>query len=233
MFATLGGLLLGLLIGLRHAFEPDHLAAVSTLVVETRDPRRGVMLGAMWGLGHTLALVAVGGALVVTGAVLPEPIATAFELVVAVMLVALGVRGIMRALRSARPGPVHAPAHGDRTHHHAGPPEHIHARGRTLALQPLVVGIIHGMAGSGAMTAMVFAELPTTATRVAYIALFGAGSIVGMALVSGIASASLGKVASSRLGRRWRRDFGVAIGALSVLVGVFWGCQAVIASLPA
>lgn len=230
MFATLGGLLLGLLIGLRHAFEPDHLAAVSTLVVETRDPRRGVMLGALWGIGHTLALCAIGGALVVTGAVLPDPISAAFELVVAVMLVALGVRGILRALRTAAAGPVHAHAHGERVHHHAGPPEHIHARGRTLALQPLVIGIIHGMAGSGAMTAMVFAELPTTATRFAYIALFGAGSIVGMALVSGIASASLGKVAVTW---RWRRDFGVAIGALSILIGIVWGCQAVSVSLPA
>ena len=229
MFATLGGLLLGLLIGLRHAFEPDHLAAVSTLVVETRDPRRGVMLGALWGIGHTLALVAIGGALVVTGAVLPEPIAAAFELLVAVMLVALGVRGISRALRTTA-GPVHAHAHGDRTHHHAGPHDHIHARGRTVALQPLIVGIVHGMAGSGAMTAMVFAELPTTATRFAYIALFGAGSIVGMALVSGIASASLGKLTVTR---RWRRDFGVAIGALSIGVGILWGCQAVSLSLPA
>ena len=230
MFATLGGLLLGLLIGLRHAFEPDHLAAVSTLVVEIRDPRRGVMLGALWGIGHTVALVAIGGALVVTGAVLPDPIAAAFEFLVAVMLVGLGVRGINRALRSGGSGPVHVHAHGEHFHHHAGPPEHIHARGKTLALQPLVVGIIHGMAGSGAMTAMVFAELPTTATRFAYIALFGAGSIVGMALVSGIASASLGRL---RVTGRWRRDFGVAIGSLSILVGIVWGCQAVSASLPA
>ena len=230
MFATLGGLLLGLLIGLRHAFEPDHLAAVSTLVVETRDPRRGLMLGALWGIGHTAALLAIGGALVITGAVLPDRLASAFELVVAAMLIGLGVRGIVRALRLANAGPVHAHAHGDRVHHHAGPPEHIHARGRTLALQPLIVGVVHGMAGSGAMTAMVFAELPTTATRFAYIALFGAGSIVGMAVVSWIASASLDQLAITR---SWRRRFGVAVGALSIGIGILWACQAVSLTLPA
>ena len=230
MFATLGGLLLGLLIGLRHALEPDHLAAVSTLVVETRDPRRGAMLGALWGIGHTLSLVAIGGALVVTGAVLPDSLAATFEFIVAIMLIGLGARGIVRAIRSAHAGPVHAHAHGGRFHHHAGPLDHIHARGRTLALQPLVIGIVHGMAGSGALTAMVFAELPTTATRFAYIALFGAGSIVGMALVSGIASASLGRVAITT---RWRRDFGVAVGGLSVVIGILWACQAVSVSLPA
>ncbi|HEX4355316.1 MAG TPA: hypothetical protein VHZ95_20460 [Polyangiales bacterium] len=219
MFASLGAILLGVMLGLRHAFEPDHLTAVSTLVVEARDARRGMLLGAVWGLGHTISLVAVGTALLVTGAVLPVRTAAAFELCVAAMLVVLGGRSLFLALRDGTRGPTHRHRHAGDEHVHAGPDAHVHVAGRALAWRPLVVGLVHGLAGSGAITALVFAELPTLAARVVYITLFGLGSIGGMAIASGVAGASLQRAAGTPARRR---AITVASGVLSIGLGIAW-----------
>ncbi|HEY0194630.1 MAG TPA: hypothetical protein VGC42_26140, partial [Kofleriaceae bacterium] len=204
MTASLAAVVLGLLLGLRHAFEPDHLTAVSTLVVESRDPWRGVRLGAIWGLGHTLSLAIVGTLLLATGRVLPARAAAGFELVVAAMLIVLGVRAVWRALR------------GPAVHAHDGS---VHRHGHRFAGRPLIVGLIHGLAGSGAITALVFAELPTLASRVGYIVLFGLGSSAGMAIASGVAGASLHRLAA-RPGRR--RVLAVAAGLISIALGIAW-----------
>jgi ABC-type nickel/cobalt efflux system permease component RcnA len=217
VFASIGAILLGIAIGLRHALEPDHLAAVSTLVIEARSARRAMWLGVAWGIGHTISLVVVGSLLLATGTMLPDRAATGFELAVAVMLVALGIRSILRAVRDAERGPVHRHHHRRTAHDHAGPQAHVHVGGRALAWRPLVVGLVHGLAGSGAITALVFAELPSLASRVVYIVVFGAGSIVGMAITSGIAGASLGRIAGAR-----RCAFSIAVGVLSIGVGIAW-----------
>jgi len=149
--------------------------------------------------------------------ILPESTAALFELLVAIMLVVLGVRSLVRAWRVD--GPVHGHHHGDTSHTHAGPDPHVHVGRRMLALRPLVVGLVHGLAGSGAMTALVFAELPTSSARITYIALFGLGSVAGMAIASGLAGMSLHAVARTPTRRR---AFGVATGALSITVGVIW-----------
>jgi ABC-type nickel/cobalt efflux system permease component RcnA len=219
MFGAVSGILLGVLVGLRHAFEPDHLAAVSTLMIDARGARRGALLGALWGVGHTVSLVVVGSLLLATGAVLPARAAAAFELAVSLMLIGLGVRAVVRALRLGRIGASHHHVHAIGDHVHPGPSAHVHVVGRTLAWRPLAVGLVHGLAGSGALTALVFAELPTDAARLAYIGLFGAGSIIGMALASAAATASFGALAER--GAR-SRGVGVAIGGLSVAVGVAW-----------
>ncbi|MBE7449090.1 MAG: high-affinity nickel-transport family protein [Kofleriaceae bacterium] len=221
MFATLGGVLLGLVVGVRHAFEPDHLAAVSTLVTDARDARRGALLGAIWGLGHTLALVAVGIALLAAGALVPARLETALELAVAVMLIALGIRALVRAARDGRGGPISAHAHGQTLHRHAAPDGgHLHVGASTLAWRPLAIGVIHGLAGSGGLTALVFAELPSDAARVVYIVLFGAGSIAGMALASGLAGLSLARLVRAP---HHARRLGAVAGALSIAIGVAWG----------
>jgi len=219
VFASIGGILLGLLLGLRHAFEPDHLTAVSTLVVEARDARRGMLLGAVWGLGHTVSLIAVGSALLVTGAVLPARTGALFELCVAAMLVVLGIRSLYVALRDGTRGPTRRHRHGSEEHVHPASHVHVHVGGRALAWRPLVVGLVHGLAGSGAITALVFAKLPTLPARVVYIALFGLGSIAGMAIASGIAGASLHRLAAND-GRR--RALTVASGVISIGLGIAW-----------
>lgn len=208
MASTAIGLLLGLLVGLRHSFEPDHLTAVSTLVGESRDLRGGAMLGALWGIGHTLALVAVGAILLLVGASLPERAAVIFELCVAGMLLVLGARAIVVALRAA----VAHRAHGHMAHD--GPPEV-----RTLTWRPLAVGLVHGLAGSGALTAIAFAELPGAGARLLYMTFFGLGSIGGMVLASGTAGVALRVIARSGGARR---GLGLATGALSITVGVLW-----------
>lgn len=212
MISLATALALGLLLGMRHAFEPDHLAAVSTLVTRHGSPRIGAVLGACWGLGHTLALLAVGCVLAVVDSRLPAGLADGFELLVAAMLFALGSRAIARAVR-ARPEPSEN-GHGGGAHAPAG------SSGWRVARQPLVVGVIHGLAGSGALTALVLARLPTVTTRLVYIALFGLGSILGMACLTGIAGWPL-----ARLQRRadLSRVLSFAAGGFSALLGVGWG----------
>jgi hypothetical protein len=208
------GVMFGILVGLRHAFEPDHLTAVSTLVGNTHGLRSGAMLGALWGLGHTISLVAIGVTLTLIGATLPERASVVFELGVAAMLLVLGVRAIVIAVRV---GAAHDHGHG---HGHRHPPtDHVHVGPRTLAWRPLLVGLVHGLAGSGALTAIVFAELPGTAARILYMVLFGVGSIGGMALASGLAGATLHAVAHSG---RTRRGMGLVTGVLSIVIGILW-----------
>jgi hypothetical protein len=210
-------MLLGLLVGLRHAFEPDHLTAMATLASDTRDARRGALLGAIWGIGHTVALVAVGVALLALGDTLPDRLAATFELAVAGVLVALGIRAIRQALRDGAAGGESEHSHRGRRHRHAGPLAHVHVGGHTLAWRPLAVGLVHGLAGSGALTALVFAQLPSAAARLSYIVLFGIGSVAGMAAASAFASASLGAVTS-----RVQRGLVLGAGVVSIVLGIAW-----------
>ncbi len=215
--SSLAGILLGVLVGLRHAFEPDHLTAMATLVGDTRDARRGALLGAIWGIGHTISLVVVGTVLILVGDALPSRLAAAFELAVAGVLVLLGVRALLRAWREGTIGPVREHSHRGRSHHHHGPPAHVHVGRTTLAWRPLAVGLVHGLAGSGALTAIVFAHLPSASARLAYICLFGLGSVAGMAAASAVAGASLGAVPG-----RAQRSLLAGAGALSVVLGIAW-----------
>ena len=214
--SSLVGVLLGLAVGLRHAFEPDHLTAVATLATEARGARRGALVGAMWGVGHTLSLVIVGIVLLAIGAALPVRVGAWFELGVCAMLVILGVRAVVRAKRLGPIGVVHAHAHGARTHEHAGAHPHLHLGRSTFALRPLAVGLVHGLAGSGALTALVFAELPSTSERLAYITLFGIGSVAGMAAASALVGVSLRAV------ERSRRAIASIAGVVSIVLGIAW-----------
>jgi ABC-type nickel/cobalt efflux system permease component RcnA len=217
---ALAGWAVGLLLGMRHALEPDHLAAVSTLVSEERSPRRGFVLGALWGAGHTLALLGAGLALAVLEARISERLADLFELGVALMLIALGARALHRALRLGREGHAAPHAHDGLVHHHSGPAAHVHVGRWTLAARPLLVGLVHGLAGSGALTALVLAGLHSTSARLVYIALFGVGSAMGMALLSGAAGWPL-----ARMGRNPAASRGLTAvaGLASFALGVFWG----------
>jgi hypothetical protein len=211
---------LGSLLGIRHALEPDHLAAVSTLVSNERDGRRAALLGVCWGIGHTTSLVLVGAALVFARAKMPSGIADAFEFAVAVMLVALGLRAIYLAARQGPLGPTRVHHHGRRMHQHAGSAAHLHLGRWTLARRPLIVGAVHGLAGSGALTALVVATLPSTLARLSYMVLFGLGSTLGMAVLSGMLGWPL-----ARLGRHVAvaRGISALVGCASIVLGIFWG----------
>jgi len=225
-----------LLVGARHAFEPDHLAAVSTLVTSSRsgppghrssrfggfaEARRASVLGLVWGIGHTIALLAVGIALVAIDGALPARVGAAFELAVAAMLVVLGARAVVQGVRN--PSGANAPSarhrHGGIEHVHPGAGEHVHVGARAIAWRPLTVGIVHGLAGSGALTALAFAELPTSSARVLYMIVFGIGSIAGMAIATGLAGIALQHVARRPATRRW---LAITTGLVSCVVGVSW-----------
>jgi hypothetical protein len=174
-------------------------------------------------MGHTLALLAVAVVLALLRAQVPEWLAQGFELCVAFMLIALGVRAVLRSARLGTLGEVHPHHHGEQGHQHAGPQHHAHLGRWTFAVRPLLVGLVHGLAGSGALTALVLAGLPSTALRLGYVALFGIGSVLGMALLSGLVGWPL-----QRLGQRpaVARSLAAVTGLFSAGMGLFWGWQA-------
>jgi hypothetical protein len=210
----------GSLLGMRHALEPDHLAAVTTLVSNERSSYRAALLGVCWGLGHTLTLVLVGAVLVLFRAEMPATVSDLFEIIVSLMLVGLGLRAIFLAVRQGPQGPTHVHHHGRIVHRHAGAAAHVHVGGWTLARRPLLVGAVHGLAGSGALTAFVLATMPSTATRLIYMALFGLGSTVGMAALSGLLGWPI-----ARFGRSdaVARSMSLLVGCTSIVLGVVWG----------
>jgi high-affinity nickel permease len=209
----------GLLWGARHAFEPDHLAAVATLAADRRGAGAPWTLGALWGLGHSLALLALAGALTVLELTMPPSLTRSLELLVAAMLLVLGGRALFQAWAQGQGGAVATHRHAGLLHAHAAPPEHVHLSRWTLSARPLWVGLLHGLAGSGALTALVLAELHSAAARLVYIALFGVGSTAGMALMSSLLGASLARLGTSR----WLLG---AAGSGSMVLGVLWAVQA-------
>ena len=222
------GSTLGAVFGMRHALEPDHLAAVSTLVAEERRSLRAMFLGMCWGIGHTLALVAVGAALVAVRAEMPPRLTNAFELGVALMLVALGVRAIRRAAHQGPSGPPAVHHHGGLVHRHPTGEKHVHVGRWTLARRPLIVGMVHGLAGSGALTALVIATLPTSTARITYMLLFGVGSTFGMAVLSGLLGWPLARLGGHA--RTWR-TVSLVVGYVSTALGIIWGAPLIVRML--
>lgn len=211
---------LGSLLGMRHALEPDHLAAVSTLVTGERSGVKAAWLGACWGVGHTLTLVAAGAMLVALRAQMPAAVSDAFEMGVALMLVGLGLRAIYNAARQGPDGPTHLHYHGRLVHLHPGAPAHVHIGRWTLARRPLLVGAVHGLAGSGALTALVLATLPSATAQVTYIVVFGLGSTAGMAALSGIIGWPIGRIARYP---SLARGMSLTVGCVSTMLGLWWG----------
>lgn len=206
----LGGAI-GIASGMRHAIEPDHLAAVSTFVAEAPSPRRAVRFAAAWGTGHALMLLIVGGALVVTRREMPALLVDAFELLVAAALVFLGVRALvrMRAARAARDHR-HPLTHAD--------------HGHGALARPLFVGVLHGLAGSGAITALALSSLDSASHGLAFVALYGFGATLGMAALAGLAGPPLARI--TRSAPMWMALVGVT-GGISLLMGVVWAAQAI------
>jgi hypothetical protein len=219
MVASLASIALGLGLGARHAFEPDHLAAIGVLAAEAPGTRRTALLGAFWGIGHSAALLLVGLALAALSTRMPDRLANALELGVSLMLIVLGTRAVLREARSGRLGPAVLHAHGMVGHAHKGSGERVHVGRFVLARRPLLIGMIHGLAGSGALTALMVAELPF-ATRLWFMAWFGVGSVVGMAAVSGLVGWPLACVLRRPVAARM---VAASAGASCALVGVLWG----------
>lgn len=213
MASMLTGWLLATLLGVRHASEPDHLMAVSTLVAGAPNARRAAWVGALWGLGHALALLLVGVGLMSLHRVMSERVAALFELGVAAMLLLLGALSIARAIKLGRKNE-HPP------HRHTTASDHVHVSTFTLARRPLLIGMVHGLAGSGALSALALANMPSFASAVVYIVCFGAGSVLGMMALAGLAGMPLALLSRKASVQVWL-FCGAGVG--SVVLGVLWG----------
>jgi len=192
-------LALGFLIGMRHALEADHVAAVASLASESRSFGQFVRQGASWGLGHTLTLFAFGSVVIVMDSAVPERLAQWLEFGVAVMLVLLGADVLRRVLRDKvhfhthRHGAdqVHFHAHSHRGERRHDPAHHAHEHPGRFPFRALVVGLVHGMAGSAALILLTVDTIASPWLGLAYIALFGLGSMVGMAVLSAVIAVPL------------------------------------------
>jgi ABC-type nickel/cobalt efflux system permease component RcnA len=218
-------LFLGVLMGMRHALDADHLAAVATLATRARGVRGAMLQGAAWGLGHTLTLFLVGGVCMLLGAAVPEAWARRLELVVGLMLVLLGGQVLWRIWR--RRIHLHVHQHDDgvahlHAHRHA-PGEvhddrrHEHAHLRDLPLRALVVGIVHGLAGSAALLLLTALSVGSFWMGLAYIALFGVGSLIGMAVLGSVIAVPL-QASARRLGRL-HQGLEALVGLITIGIG--------------
>ncbi len=201
-------LTLGFFLGMRHATDPDHVAAVSTIVAREKSLRAAAPIGLLWGVGHALTILLVGGAIVLFGVVIPPRLGLGMELSVGAMLVVLGASSLGGVLRDARRLAGHS--HGAHDH-----PPHVGGPG----LRPLLVGIVHGLAGSAAVALLVLATVRDPRWAVAYLVLFGVGTIAGMLLITVALAVPL--VLTARRFVRVRHGLGFASAVLSVALGAF------------
>ena len=199
MLNALSAAFLGLLLGLRHATDADHVVAVTTIVTRERSFARAARIGGLWGVGHSLTVFVVGGALVVFRLVIPPRIGLGLEFGVALMLILLGFNNLRPAAAAGA--------------HHA----HEHPRAFT-GWRPLLVGVVHGLAGSAAVAILVLAAIPETAWALAYLAVFGVGTVVGMMLVTWLVAAP--SIYAARRVVRFQRGIRLAAGALSLGFGL-------------
>jgi ABC-type nickel/cobalt efflux system permease component RcnA len=245
-----GGLLVSLavalLLGLRHATDPDHLTAVATLTLSEREPtRRSALLGLTWGLGHACTVLAFGLPVVLLGSHLPEPVQRTTELAVGLLIVALAVRLLVRWHRGLLH--VHPHRHGDVVHahphvherptaelnphvHEQPAPEldrhafaHRHSHAEALGRTPLAsfaIGLLHGAGGSAAVAILLVAAMPSRATAVAGLVLLAAGTAASMTLVTAAWGALMAR------GARHVETLAPTFGTLGVLFGAWYALGA-------
>jgi ABC-type nickel/cobalt efflux system permease component RcnA len=222
MFGIIG---LGFLLGMQHALEVDHVAAVSSIAARRDNVADIVKHGLTWGLGHTLTLFVFAGAALTLGQAIPENLARPIETAVGIMLVSLGGHVLWRLWRDRvhfhkhrhEDGTVHMHAHshaGETVAHARAPHSHAHGfRWRTL-----LVGLMHGMAGSAALLVLTVAQAPSVAVGLGYVALFGIGSMIGMGALSTVIAVPLA------LSARWltwaNQSLQGAVGLITILIGL-------------
>ena len=265
---------LGLVFGLRHATEVDHVVAVSAIVSEHRSLWRSALVGGLWGVGHTASLVAVGVVVLALRVAIPGRVSGWLEFGVALMIIALGASALVRALRRRTGVHIHRHTHdglshvhihfheranghtavgatrphatadekradadasdSDATasHPHATAPHahsaapHTHAVSR-VGVKPLLVGAMHGLAGSAALTLVVLTQVGSVALGLLYLAVFGLGSVFGMLLMSGLVG--LPFALTSRRLSRIHSGLQTFAGALGVVFGLWYAYETCVA----
>jgi hypothetical protein len=250
MISFLSIIAVGFFLGMRHATDPDHVVAVTTIVSRQRNLLKAAFTGIFWGIGHTLTIFVVGSAIILFDVVIPARIGLSMELSVGLMLIVLGAMNIVSFMRTARTvAPAgeasrvvhsHPHVHGDYVHSHAhghAPESHAHSHQTPLTwldrifgrigfyqqLRPLVVGIVHGLAGSAAVALLILTTIRNPHWAMVYLLVFGVGTVGGMMLITmSIASAF------NFFGRRHQNFshwLGLASGLVSLAFGLFLAYQ--------
>lgn len=215
---------LGFVLGLKHALDADHLAAVSTIATEKRSVLSSSLIGMWWGLGHTISLLIAGVLVMLLHVQIGPHAEMALEFCVGIMLIVLGVNALRKLIRA---GTVHMHAHEHAGHWHVHP--HVHEKktsdaphthhGLRAGARPLLIGMVHGMAGSAALTLLVLATISSTMVGLLYIAIFGVGSIGGMTIMSAL-FALPSKLSAQRFNKLNLLFRGIA-GVASLVLGAF------------
>lgn len=223
---------IGFFLGMRHATDPDHVAAVTTMVTRQRELRRAALIGTFWGLGHTVTIFLVGAAIILFDVIIPPRIGLSMELSVGAMLVVLGIANVKSFLASV-------PEAADQRAHQHEQGEHVHMHSLCAArmvrldrvltklplyqhLRPLAIGIVHGLAGSAAVALLVLATIHNARWAVAYLLVFGVGTIAGMMVITmSIASALNLAPQSAAISRR----LALASGLVSLAFGLIVAFQ--------
>jgi ABC-type nickel/cobalt efflux system permease component RcnA len=235
VFGILG---LGLVFGLKHATEVDHVVAVSTIVSEHRSLFRSALVGGLWGAGHTASLVIVGVVVLVFRVTIPTPLAKWLEFAVALMIITLGAIAVWRVRRKRVDVHLHRHSHDGQSHIHVHFHEqetkhvgvassHSHAISR-IGFKPLLVGAMHGLAGSAALTLLVLTQIRSMSLGLLYLAVFGLGSTLGMLLMSGLIG--LPFALSGRGISRVNFGMQTITGALSIAFGLWYAYETGIAN---
>src|SRR5215470_12560419 len=238
---------------MRHATDPDHVIAVTTIVTRQANIKRAALVGTFWGIGHTLTIFIVGTLIIVFDLVIPPRVGLSMELSVGLMLMILGFANVRSFLRSLPSGPTnehglvhsHAHSHGDyiHSHSHGHEPElHPHASDHTPVnwmdkkfgslsfyqhIRPLAIGTVHGLAGSAAVALLVLATIGNSRWAMAYLLVFGIGTIAGMMLITMSIASTLRLFGRSQL---FFRRLALASGLLSLGFGFVLAYQICIRS---
>ena len=207
MLSALSAAALGFLLGLRHATDADHVVAVTAIVSRERSFARAARIGALWGIGHSLTVLVIGGAIVAFRIAIPPRVGLGLEFTVAIVLILLGFANL-------RPASTDAGAHEQ------------HQLARAGGWRPFAVGVVHGLAGSAAVALLVLAVIPETTWALAYLVVFGLGTIAGMTIVTWLVAAPA--VYAARHVVRFQRGIRFAAGTLSLLFGIFLAREIVV-----
>ncbi len=211
--------LFGLLFGVRHALEADHIVAVTAMVSEGRGIYRSALVGLRWGLGHSITLFAVGFAALVLKINVPDKVSLSLEFAVGIAMVVLGIPLVTRLIRRRH---LHRHRHESDWHAH----QHSHTEAESHAHQhtkrPLFMGMLHGLAGSGTLTILVLSTMESVQEGLLFLGLFGVGSILAMLVVSGILGLSFGLAARSPGRLDWWLEGAVGLGSIAFGLFIMW-----------
>jgi high-affinity nickel permease len=245
MITLLSIIALGFFLGMRHATDADHVIAVTTIVSRQRSIRYAALIGALWGLGHTITILVVGSAIILFGIAIPTRVGLTMELSVGLMLILLGILNLSGMLRSITETLTpshhrlhsHPHGHGDYVHSHSHghrPEKHGHAEDATPVgwmdrvfgrmgpyqiVRPLAVGVVHGLAGSAAVALLVLTTIRVPSWAILYLLVFGIGTVAGMMLIT--AAIAVPFAFSESRFARLNRGLALTSGLLSLAFGVF------------